>query len=249
MKNKIPIIINVPHASTNIPRSELKYFTAKDLRHEIEVMTDHYCDDLFDVGCEMINSPVSRLVCDMERFRDDASEVMAAVGMGAVYTKCSDGTKLRRISNAHREELLKRYYDPYHERFEVAVESRLKEYGKCLIIDGHSFYEEPLPYEMDQDPSRPDICIGTDEYHTPKVLCEMIHRFFAEKGYSVSINRPFSGCIVPLKYYKQERRVKSVMVEINRRLYLERGADKSDRYERIKAVIAELVEELLRDLI
>ena len=67
MKKRSPIIINVPHSSTFIPEEEKKYFVSERLEHEILVMTDHYCDDLYDVGYEMIRFPVSRLVCDFER--------------------------------------------------------------------------------------------------------------------------------------------------------------------------------------
>jgi N-formylglutamate amidohydrolase len=100
------ILINVPHSSTYIPPEELKYFRAPYLQHELDAMTDHYCDDLYDTGNDMICFPISRLVCDPERFRDDSEEIMASVGMGAVYTACSDGKELRTITAYHREEIL-----------------------------------------------------------------------------------------------------------------------------------------------
>ncbi len=70
MQNHTPIIIHVPHASTWIPESEKKYFVTHNLQHEINVMTDHFCDDLFDIDGRQIIFPISRLVCDPERFRD-----------------------------------------------------------------------------------------------------------------------------------------------------------------------------------
>ncbi len=48
----------------------------------------------------------------------------------------------------------------------------LKRKGKSLIIDCHSFPEKPFPYEEDQSLERPDICIGTDSYHSPQRLVE-----------------------------------------------------------------------------
>ncbi len=73
--------------------------------------------------------------------------------------------------------IYQRYYDPHHARLETLVAEKLEASSKCLIIDCHSFPSKPLPYEPDQSANRPDICIGTDEFHTPKWLtdeCVMI---------------------------------------------------------------------------
>ncbi len=238
MQKNNPILINVPHSATYIPPEELQYFITSRIQHELDVMTDHYCDDLYNTGDAMLRFPVSRLVCDPERFRDDSDEIMSSVGMGAIYSACSDGRKLKIVSSHHKEELLSRYYDSYHNRFEDAVSRILRRHGRCLIIDGHSFYDEPLPYEYDQNYDRPDICIGTDEMHTPYEIEEVLHNFFVERGYSVEINRPFAGCIVPTRYYRRDIRVMSIMIEINRRLYMDHSLQKTDGYARIKTDIA-----------
>ena len=237
MKKRSPVVVNVPHSSTFIPEEELKFFVTKKLDHELLVMTDHYCDDLYDAGYEMIRFPVSRLVCDFERFRDDGMEVMSEKGMGACYTACSDLSRLRHMDESHKEYILKRYYDTYHKALELAVEERLGQFGLCVIVDGHSFPAVPLPYENDQDLNRPDICIGTDEYHTPQALTDKIRRLFEEQGYSVSVNTPFAGALVPMKYYRKDKRVISVMIEINRRLYINRQGEITSGYERTKSAV------------
>ena len=45
--------------------------------------------------------------------------------------------------------------------------------------------------------------------------------FFTSKGLSVSVNAPFAGALVPLTRYRGDRRVASVTVEVNRRLYMD----------------------------
>ena len=42
---------------------------------------------------------------------------------------------------------------------------------------------------------------------------------FEAFGYRVAIDSPFSGTIVPLKHYHKDKRVESVMIEVNRSLY------------------------------
>ncbi|MFY9944068.1 MAG: N-formylglutamate amidohydrolase [Desulfobacterales bacterium] len=93
-----------------------------------------------------------------------------------------------------------------------------------MIIDCHSFPSVPLPYEDDQEPVRPDICIGTDSYHTPRRLVTETAAIFEKAGFRVVLNRPFSGTIVPMKFYRREPAVSSIMIELNRGLYMDEKA-------------------------
>ena len=72
-----PVLIHVPHASTFIPPNEKRFFLKDDLTDELLKMTDLYTDELFDCRRDMLVFPVSRLVCDVERFRDDTDEPMS----------------------------------------------------------------------------------------------------------------------------------------------------------------------------
>ena len=117
--------------------------------------------------------------------------------------------------------MLRRFYDLHHAQFAWTVNEMLARVHRCLIIDVHSFPSTPLPYEPEQSPDRPDICIGTDRFHTPPQLADAALGFFAARGWSVRENSPFAGSIVPLPHYGKERRVASVMVEINRSLIMD----------------------------
>ena len=188
-------------------------------------MTDHHTHDLFAQGVsssQVVVAPVSRLVVDVERFEDDAFEPMSGVGMGVVYTRTHDAKTLRRpISQEERDELLHEWYRPHHLRLSNAVENAIKCHGRCLIIDCHSFPKEALPYENSPDAVRPDICIGTDEYHTPNQLADWLVKSIRRSGRSVSLNSPFSGSLVPQGYYHLEKRVESVMIEVRRDIYMD----------------------------
>lgn len=120
MKNST--LLHIPHASTVIPGNYLASFRQAILPHEIEVMTDWFCDELFDCGRDRIVFPISRLVCDVERFRDDKQEIMADIGMGVTYRCTSTLEHLRSITEDEKGEILSQYYDSHHEKFERAVE-------------------------------------------------------------------------------------------------------------------------------
>ncbi len=234
------IILHAPHASLNIPdkmRSNI-LLDGQELTAELLAITDRYTDELFAVpGVRMITSPVSRLVIDMERFRSDEDEVMAKVGMGAVYERTSGGRRLRDITPAIRGAMMREYYDPYHRAFEEAVAASLDQYNRCLIIDCHSFPQRPLPYEIDQDPDRAEICVGTCDYHTPRGLLDFAQNWMSQH-FSVALNRPFAGTFVPSRFYRREKRVSSIMIEVNRRLYMdETNGDKNNCFDRINDLL------------
>ncbi len=223
------LIFHVPHSSTIIPESYLAHFSLDDdqLLEEVRRMTDWHTAELFGSAIETLGSsvefPVSRLLVDPERFPDDAQECMAAVGMGVLYTKTSDGKALRSqeyTSGDYRSRLLREYFFPHHDAFHQLVESALSRTGSALIIDCHSFPSVPLPYEFDQNTDRPDICIGTDVFHTPIGFSDRLRSEFSGMGYSVELNAPFSGTIVPQQFYQTNPAVKSVMIEVNRGLYM-----------------------------
>ena len=238
------IILHVPHASLHIPekiRSTI-LMDEQELELELLAMTDRYTDELFAVpGARMIKSPLSRLVVDMERFRSDENEVMASVGMGAVYERTAAGNKLRNLSPEVRDALLTEYYDPYHKDFEEAVEACLARHNHCLILDCHSFPVRPLPYELDQDVNRPEICLGICDYHTPPELKDYSLKWLAEY-FTAAVNRPFAGTFVPNRYYRQDKRVSSIMIEVNRSLYMEEATgEKNAGFGRIKELMTEFI--------
>ena len=209
------IILHIPHASTILP-SEVEFLLGHEaLAYEVDAMTDHHTDRLFDLpGAHRCVFPVSRLVVDPERFIDDPME---CVGMGVVYTHTAAGEALRAIYQMDRLALINSYYHPHHTALTRMADECLEQYGRCLIIDCHSFPAQPLPYESDMN--RPDICIGTDSYHTRTELKNCLLKAFEASGYRVTIDSPFSGSIVPFKHYHKDKRVASVMIEVNRSLY------------------------------
>lgn len=94
-------------------------------------------------------------------------------------------------------------------------------HGRCLVLDCHSFPDRPLPYEQAKPgAARADICIGTDAFHTPAALSRAFVSVFARTGWSVCVDDPFAGALVPGSRFRQDARVAAVMVEVNRRLYL-----------------------------
>ncbi len=249
-----PIIANIPHSSTFIPpeiRNSL-LLNNDNLQEELLKMTDRYTDEIFSCVAELGGISViytySRLVLDPERFRDDSKEHMAKKGMGVIYTNASNGVTLREINENNRNLLLETLYDPYHNAISNEVQKLLSKFGKCLIIDGHSFPTVPLPYETNHDIQRPKICIGTDQFHTPQYLTEFVLNFFEHNNLPTEINTPFEGCYVPLEFLGKDKRIQSIMIEINRGLYMnEDTGKKNESFDELKDIISALINQIIAE--
>lgn len=237
------LVLHIPHSSAVIPDFEGYVSTEYDIQQEIIKLTDWYTDDLFDSESDdKIITPFSRIFCDVERFADDDLEVMSKFGMGVLYEKLDNGNQLRIVTPKLKSDVLKDYYWKHHNRLNDTVKTHLEETESCLILDCHSFPSSPLTRALVQNRNTPDFNIGTDSYHTPSYLIEASQEYFNSKGLSLGIDTPYSGSIVPMEYYQKDTRVSSIMLEVNRRLYLnEPTNEKSDGYLRTKDVVQEYI--------
>ncbi len=244
------MILHIPHASQNILVDFKDVFILDPdvLKTELLRMTDAYTDELYDhPSAARIIFPISRLIVDPERFVVDDEEPMSAMGMGVIYTKTSHGDVLKReMTSGERRELLDRFYYPHHKALREAVQSELFSEGSVLIVDCHSFPSRPLPCDMDQMYPRPDFCIGTDPFHTSAELLNKALAAIREQGYSVMVDRPYSGTIVPIEEYRKNKAVSSIMIEVRRDLYMDEATGaKNKNFDKTRNVIAELLKALL----
>ena len=221
----MPVVGHVPHAGTWIPpdvRADILVDDA-DLARELVLMTDHHTDTLFgwlsDHGVTSLVNQWSRLVLDPERFEDPDLEPMERVGQGVVYTRTVDGRPLRAPDPVERRHLVETLYRPWHQALSSLVDETLAASGECLVLDCHSFGTLPLPSERDRSPDRPDVCVGTDAFHTPDALAQALEDALRARGFRVRRDSPFTGALVPAERYQRDRRVRSVMLEVRRGLY------------------------------
>ena len=63
-----------------------------------------------------------------------------------------------------------------------------------------------------------------------------------EAGYHVRVNTPYCGTITPIKHYGKDKRVLSIMVEVNRKLYMnEKTGEKTKGFEKTKEMCRKLM--------
>ncbi len=161
--------------------------------------------------------PVSRLLCDVERFAD-AREEMEKYGMGFCCERVYDGTVIKSVTEEARSRALA-YYRAHHERMDALCGLS----DRVLIFDLHSYSDELVPRgRLAKNVPTPDICIGYDPEYTPQELVVFVSDAFCEAGYSVAVNYPYSGTFVPgaVMAGRSGCDCISIMIEVHKRTYL-----------------------------
>lgn len=183
--------------------------------------------------------PVSRLLCDVERFTGP-EEVMEQYGMGFCYEKAYDGTVIKHVTEELREKT-RRYYDIHH----ASINRLCEQHRRILFFDMHSYTGEIIPAEfLRTGKTLPDLCIGVDYQFTPPELARAVLHGFQEAGLTIAVNDPYSGCYVPEAVMNRESDCEfaGIMLEFHRRAYLdEQGSLAGNRVEKIREVIRRML--------
>ena len=221
----LPILLHLPHNSTFLPADYETTLTTEEQKREIFRLVDHQTDVLFSPflsrGAVQILNPLCRTYFDPERFEDPKEEIMSTIGMGVFYTHTTDNIRFRSDDTTEKyAEKIARMYVPYHKIFYDVCMRIINTFGVCIVIDGHSYSRDVLPYERFPDAARPEIDLGTDDTHTPSWLRDMAHRAFSAAKYSVAYDQPYQGTLIPLPLYGDQR-LSSLMLEVRRDVYLQ----------------------------
>lgn len=248
MKLNNNILINIPHSSLYIPKLFIENLLIDEeyIKNELDLLTDLYVDKLFyDKRSYTIKANFSRLFCDVERFRNDKYEIMSKIGMGAIYIKTTKGDDLIKYDEEYKKFVLENYYDIYHSNLNKITEKIIEKYGKCIIIDAHSFSEELLKRTNVKYNILPDICIGFEEDFYDENIVNIFKQNFEKNSFTVDFNNPYKGSIVPNNYYhSKDHRVKSIMIEINKNVYLDENNMKNKNYNKVKNIISNSIIEI-----
>ena len=238
-----PVILHVPHASRYIPEEVAADFVATPEQVEVELdrVTDVGTDTLAAAAREQsgarsfsVVNGLSRLVADPGRFYNQRDS-MDASGRGAVYTRMTDGGLLRPLGFDDAS-LKATYFHPYNDAMAKLVGDRLRETGAAVLVDIHSYNNQPEEYRIHAGKLLPDVCIGTHSVHSPAILTDTAARIFTEAGFKVERNTPFTGVYIPMEY-EMNARVLGIMFEVRDDLL----APGSESAARAAGALAEII--------
>jgi len=208
MSKPLPILLSVPHAGHAIPDE----VTAINLLNKNQIIKDGdegAQEIYFPLKSEVkhfINSDIARAFIDLNRAENDIRKD----GVVKTHTCWDEGIYSNHLSENLTQELLTKYYHPYHTKL-----SKLANQDVILAIDCHTMAEYGPPISPDKGVKRPLICLGDlNGKSCPNEWIKTLYACFCETfDNDVVLNKPFAGGFVT-QYHHQE--MPWVQLEISR---------------------------------
>ena len=172
-------------------------------------------------------------------------------GLGLIKTKARYGEPFqeRKLTVAEIEERLEKYYRPYHAQLKRIVDDLFERFGIVRQISCHCMSAVGAPTHPDAGKARADFCVSdlngrTASEEARSVIVDTLKRF----GYSVSVNDPYVGNELIARHGNPARRVDSVQVEINKKLFMDtRTFGATEGLPKVRADIDRLLKIVAKD--
>lgn len=245
-----PILLNVPHAGTDIPAGLRQSLRAEacDLR-DTDWHMDRIARDILPPGASLMTARLTRYAVDLNRGSDDAP-LYSGPTTGLISTTDFDGEPLYREGAEPdaqtRAESVKRYWQPYHDVLAREIERIRDAHGYCVLLDLHSIRSR-IPRLFDG--RLPDLNLGTNSGKScDPALSDAAFSALQASGLSTVRDGRFKGGFITRYYGNPARNVHALQIEIAQECYmLEQSPwtylpEKADRLkEALYALVAAMV--------
>jgi N-formylglutamate amidohydrolase len=259
---RLPLILASPHSGSDYPADFVAASRLDPLA--LRRSEDAFVDELFaaapSLGAPLLSARFPRAYLDVNRepyeldpamFSDalpgfaNVASPRVRMGLGTIARIVASGEEIYagklRFGEAQRR--IDSLYRPYHRALGRLVEDTEALFGGYLLIDCHSM---PSAAGSICGAEGADIVLG--DCHgascAPAIL-EAARRFFATRGFAVSINAPYAGGFTTEHYGDPRRGRHALQIEINRALYMdERNYRRKPRFAQFAVELGELVRRL-----
>ncbi|MEP3276052.1 MAG: N-formylglutamate amidohydrolase [Stappiaceae bacterium] len=262
-QQSVPFVFNSPHSGKCYPKSFVaaSRLDSHAIRRSEDAFVDYLFEDVVSHGAPLIRANFPRAFLDVNREPYELDPKMfngrlpsyantrslrVAGGLGTIARVVGESQEIYRnrldVSDGlHRIEKL---YKPFHQTIRRTLARTHVTFGHAILIDCHSMPSTVRGHDIR---TRPDFILG-DRYGTScmPTLTRVAEEFLAERGYSVSRNKPYAGGFITEHYGRPARGLHAMQIEINRGLYMDEvEICLSENASQLKTDLTELSRHLL----
>ena len=256
---RYPLVLSVPHSGRVFPKEFIKNIcvSEQELRSNEDPFVDELLMDASDRGIPMLSLNIGRAFIDVNR---DASEIdpsmfynypdadlvqgnnRCRVGLGLLHRITSERKSIYDGLLDYDETLarIKNVYNVYHKALQKLIDKTVKKFGFCMVLDCHSMPSKIC--NIMQDNRQIEFCLGTlFEQSCSSEIIEFMSQRLGQK-YNVSLDCPYSGAYISFNYCQPRKKISTLQIEINRKLYEDESVYKKNaNFQYVSADICDAV--------
>lgn len=233
-----PFVFSSPHSGRDYPARFLteSQLDALAIRSSEDAFVEELFADAPACGSPLIAARVPRAFVDLNRACDELDPALIeglpraphnpriSSGLGVIPRVVANGRAIYggRITRAEADARLAQCWHPYHNTLRGLLDDAAAQFGRAVLVDGHSMPHEAIEAHARPGQPRPEVVLG-DRFGAAagREVVDRIEAAFVNAGLRVARNAPFAGAYIAQAYGRPSRNMHVVQVEIDRALYMD----------------------------
>lgn len=235
----IPLVCDSPHSGTQYP-SDFGYSVQfQELRRCEDTHVEKLWASVPNHGGVLLSANFPRSYIDPNRAVDDIDQAMlnaawpsvcspskrcTELGNGLIFSKTTQLNDIyqRKLSVPEVQNRINRFWRPYRQTLDDALQSAAMTYGVRWHLNLHSMPSNAYHrLGIVTDKKLADIVLGDlNGLSSSSEFTDVVAAQFVRLGYSVAFNDPYAGLDLLRQYGRPDRGFQSLQIEVNRAVYM-----------------------------
>jgi len=259
----LPLVLDSPHSGNHYPADFAPALAMGRLAMGEDRFVDELVADAPQHGAPLLRALFPRVYLDPNRDETDLDPALLAedwpdalspteksrVGMGLIWRLLGGETPIyaRKLTVAEVKRRLVHYYWPYHRHLQELLDGAYEGFQGVWHLNCHSMPSvSSVQHREGVGVARPDITLadGVGRTCEPDFI-EFLRERLVARGYEVKLNDPYRGATLVHRYADPAQNRHSLMIEINRRLYMDEATlARNDNFPVLYRDLGEVIGEL-----
>ena len=264
----VPVVVDVSRSGRFYPIDFRSPVPFSALHDNVSMYVDEIWKHAPQHGATMVQALFPNTYIDANRHELDIDpsliegewpvpvQFVSKSGLGLLKTVSRYGEPLqeRKLTVAEVQHRLDRYFHPYHRELASVMDRMLTAHGFYYNLSCHCMSAVGAPTHADAGKERMDFCLGNLRGASSSAdFIEFIAEVIRAQGFTCSVNTPYTGGELNRRYGKPDGNQESVMVEINKRTFMDVKTFKKnagfDAVQKVAGAVLAAVSERARERI
>ena len=257
-----PVVVDVSRSGRLYPIDFRSPVPFSALHDNVSMYVEEIWKDAPKYGATMLQALFPNTYIDANRHELDIDpeliegewpvpvQFVSKSGLGLLKTVSRYGERLqeRKLTVAEVEARLDRYYRPYHRELASVMDRMLAAHGFYYQLSCHCMSAVGAPTHADAGKERMDFCLGNLRGTSSTAeFIEFVAEVIRAQGFTCSVNTPYTGGELNRRYGKPDGTQESVMVEINKKRFMDVASfKKNEGFDAIRGVAGAVLQAVTR---